>query len=189
MTLMPTNSTALERAIDTTESVRIGGIEVPLRHLWDPDKCPASHLPWLAWAVSVDEWNPAWSDTQKRQVIKRSPDVHLRKGTRGAVESALTALGFAVTVIEWWEKEPKGAPGTFDLGIQVPPGYAVDAATYDEVERLTERAKNKRSHLGAIVLTPAGLTQLPVFSSAVASGIVTTLYPLGRIGSGDDVWR
>jgi len=187
MTLVPPNSTALERAADLTASVRISGIKVPIRHLWDPDKCPVLLLPWLAWAVSVDEWNPEWSETQKRQVIKRSPAVHRQKGTRGAVESALEALGFTVEIIEWWEKDPKGTPGTFDLAIQVPAGYAVDAATYDEVERLADRAKNKSSHLGAIVLTPAGLAQAPVFSSAITSGIVTTVYPLGRIGAGDDV--
>ncbi len=187
MTILPPNSSALERAIDGTQAVRIEGIEVPIRDLWNPDRCPEAVLPWLAWALSVDEWDPSWSVTQKRQVIKNSPIVHRHKGTRGALDVALKSLGFDVTVIEWWEKDPEGTRGTFDLNILVPAGYAVNQDTYDEVERVARGAKNTRSHLGTIQLTPVGLSQVPTFSAAVTCGIITTVYPLGRICIGDDV--
>ncbi|MCG8637052.1 MAG: phage tail protein I [Desulfobacterales bacterium] len=187
MTILPPNSTELEQAVDGTQAVRIEGIEVPIRHLWNPDLCPEAVLPWLAWALSVDEWDPSWSVTQKRQVIKNSPIVHRHKGTRGALEAALESLGYEVTVIEWWEKEPEGTRGTFDLNILIPAGYAVSPDTYDEVERVALKAKNRRSHIGTIQLTPAGLSQVPTFSAAVIGGCTTTVYPLGRIGIGDDV--
>jgi phage tail P2-like protein len=187
MTILPPNSSALEQAIDGSQAVRIDGIDVPIRDLWNPDRCPAIVLPWLAWAVSVDEWDPSWSESQQRQVIKNSPIVHRHKGTRGAMEAALESLGFGVEVIEWWEKVPKGTPGTFDLNIFIPAGYAVDQATYDEVEQVALKAKNIRSHLGNIQLTPASLSQMPTYSAAVLSGIITTVYPLGRIGIGNDV--
>ncbi|MCP3942230.1 MAG: phage tail protein I [Desulfobacteraceae bacterium] len=135
----------------------------------------------------MDDWDPSWSETQQRQMIKNSIIIHRHKGTRGAMELALKSLGFGVEIIEWWEKYPKGTPGTFDLNILVPGGYAVDQATYDEVERVAMKAKNTRSHLKAIQLTPAGLNQRSTYSAAVTSGIITTVYPLGRIGAGDDV--
>ena len=187
MTLLPPNATAMERAIDQKQALRITGIDVPIRHLWNPDLCPEPLLPWLAWAVSVDEWNPDWDECQRRQMIKRSPMIHRNKGTRSAVESILGGLGFTVEIIEWWEKEPKGTPGTFDLSIEIPAGYQVNSATYSEVERLVEQAKNKRSHIGKMSLSPKDLDQAPIFSAAITSGIVTTVYPLGRIGAGDDV--
>lgn len=187
MSVLPMNSSLLERLIEGTGSHRLDGLSIPSGNLWNPEACLPEALPWLAWALSVDTWDPGWSETQKRQVLKRSPAIHRTKGTRGAVESALSALGFGVEVVEWWEKIPQATPGTFDLVVQVPAGYAVNAATYDEITAITIQAKNGRSHLGNILLTPEGLSQLTLFSSAIASGVVTTLYPLGRIGSGDDV--
>lgn len=186
MTLLPPNRSALEEAADQILAARIEGIDVPIRNIWNPDLCPAALLPWLAWALSVDEWDSSWSETQQRQVVKNSIIIHRHKGTRGALEAALESLGFSVTIIEWWEKDPKGTPGTFDLNILVPAGYKVNEATYAEVERMAMKAKNTRSHLGIIQLTPAGLSQVPTYSAAVISGIITTIYPLGRIGLGDE---
>ncbi|MDC7787366.1 phage tail protein I [Rhodoplanes sp. TEM] len=52
-----------------------------LRTLWDPWTCPAAQLPLLAWAWSVDIWNPAWPEHRKRQVIAESPAFHEAKTT------------------------------------------------------------------------------------------------------------
>jgi hypothetical protein len=49
------------------------------------------------------------------------------------------------------------------------------------------KAKNTRSHLGTIQLTPAGMSQVPTYSAVVIGGCTTTVYPLGRIGIGDDI--
>ncbi|VVS90706.1 phage tail protein I [Desulfoluna spongiiphila] len=188
MSILPPNSTRLERALDAVLAARLESLPVPTDHLWDPATCLKETLPWLAWALSVDTWDSAWNEDQKRRVIKTSPALHRTKGTRRAVEDALSTLGFRVEVEEWWEKDSEeNDPGTFDLVVKVPAGYAVDNATYDEVSALANRAKNARSHLGTISLIPEGLTQKPLFSAAMASGIVTTIYPLGRIGLGDDV--
>ncbi|SCX75677.1 phage tail protein I [Desulfoluna spongiiphila] len=187
MSILPPNSTRLERALDAVQAVRLESLPVPTPHLWNPTACLAKTLPWLAWALSVDTWDPAWNEGQKRRMIKTSPALHRTKGTRRAVEDALSNLGFRVEVEEWWEKYPLDPAGTFGLVVKVPAGYAVDSTTYDEVSALADRAKNVRSRLKKISLIPEGLTQKPLFSAAMASGIVTTIYPLGRIGLGDDV--
>jgi len=72
-----------------------------LRRLWDPDACPAALLPWLAWALSVDEWDPDWADDRKRAVIRGAYAVHRVKGTLAAIRQALIDAGYGdATVVE-----------------------------------------------------------------------------------------
>lgn len=99
--LLPPNSLPLERAI-AASGAGIDALPVPIRDLWNPWKCPATVLPWLAWAVSVDDWDVNWGEDAKRQIIADSVTVHRHKGTRGAVRRALTNLlgSEAFTLVE-----------------------------------------------------------------------------------------
>jgi phage tail P2-like protein len=121
---------------------------VLLRAVWDPDSCPADLLPWLAFAFSVDVWNPEWPEETKREVILRSFEVHQKKGTRKAVETALAAIGFGTDLSEWFEHG--GDPYTFRIdafGEDIfDAGYQVDAALLAKVGRIVETAKPARSH-------------------------------------------
>ncbi|MFA9396499.1 MAG: phage tail protein I [Halodesulfovibrio sp.] len=180
MTLLSSNATKYERALEKT-CARSFSLPVLINTLRNPFECPLEALPWLAFEWSVDEWDEEWSEEQKRQVTARSISVHKKKGTCGAVEEALGALGITVRAIQWWEAEPKGVPGTYDLEVQLPAGYKADEATYQEVERVVTAAKNCRSHLGKIALTPAALKQQPIVSGVVFCGEVVTIYELGRI--------
>jgi phage tail P2-like protein len=77
------------------------GFDIPNPHLWNPATCPAALLPWLAWALSVDEWDDAWTEATKRAVIAASVEVHRRKGTVGSIKKALAAAGYGdATVLE-----------------------------------------------------------------------------------------
>lgn len=145
--LLPKNSTTLEMA--AAKSINLSAIEVPIRDAWSPDNCRAEMLPWLAWALSVDEWDVTWTEQQKRGVIKESCKVHQRKGTIGAVKSALNALGFSVQVQEWFNQIPDGEPFTFKLLI------AVDQVGFDfdglkKMQKVVNSAKNIRSHMAKI---------------------------------------
>jgi phage tail P2-like protein len=113
--LLPPNSPPLVHALDETAAERIDAITVPLRDLWNPGSCPIELLPWLAWALSVDEWDDAWSEQVKRQVVASSIQVHFHKGTRGALEDTLAALGIKVDLTEWFEQSPAGRRGTLQL--------------------------------------------------------------------------
>jgi len=100
--LLPPNATPVERAFDAT-AARLTAMPVPLRDLWNPAQCPAHLLPWLAWTVSVDEWESVWTEAQQRDVIAASVGVHRRKGTLASVRRALTAAGFPdAVVLEQW---------------------------------------------------------------------------------------
>lgn len=105
--LLPPNASSLERALEAVAAERIEAIEVErLRALWTPADCPAPLLPWLAWALSVDEWDGAWPEATQRAVIAASIDVHRHKGTVAAVRRALAAAGYGDAVVL------EGASGT-----------------------------------------------------------------------------
>lgn len=95
---MPPNSTPFELAYaDAIENAT--AIDVPIRDLWSPDRCPVELLPWLAWSLSVDQWDRDWPESVKRRVIRESLAIHRIKGSRASVERALATLGLADAVI------------------------------------------------------------------------------------------
>lgn len=89
--LLPANSTTLERAISRT-SARFN-LARTLPTIWNPATCPVVLLPWLAWALAVDEWDYGWSVEKKRAVIAAAIAVHQKKGTPSAIRTSLAALG------------------------------------------------------------------------------------------------
>ena len=133
--LLPANATVLERVIEAAQA-RLADVPVPVDQLWDPWRCPAELLPWLAWAWSVDEWDPAWPEEVKRRVIAAAPEVHRLKGTRAAVERALQAIGVVADIVEWWQRQPAGVPGTFSVTAWVNEQLAAGGAVLtDKVQR------------------------------------------------------
>ena len=89
--LLPPSSTVLERAIEQTQARFSPAMIVPT--LWNAESCPTKILPYLAWALSVDEWDHGWSDAKKRAVILESRTIHQHKGTPFAIRRALTSIG------------------------------------------------------------------------------------------------
>ncbi|WP_280569397.1 phage tail protein I [Chromohalobacter sp. 296-RDG] len=172
--LLPPNATPLERAA-AEALAEIQRVPVPLRQLWNPDDCPARLLPYLAWAFSVDRWDPTWSDAAKREVIKSAFYVHRRKGTISALRRVVEPLGYLLEVEEWWQMEPLGEPGTFALRIGVLDTGITDAM-YTELTRLVEDAKPLTRHIVGLDLL--GETRGPLYlGAAVYDGHTTTVYP------------
>lgn len=98
--VLPPNSTAFEEALKEAAFLAIE-VPVPVDTLWSAERIPAALLPFLAWALSVDDWDPEWTDERKRAVVSASFAVHRRKGTPWAVKAALAAAGYGTaTLIE-----------------------------------------------------------------------------------------
>jgi phage tail P2-like protein len=116
--LLPGNLSDLERGLDLAIA-RMHEIDIPLNKLWDPLTCPVDVLPFLAWALSVDDWVSEWPENIKRQVVANSLDLHKIKGTRPAIEHGLNSLSLDTEITEWFETEPNGVPGTFNVDILV----------------------------------------------------------------------
>lgn len=145
--LAPPNSTPLERAVEILTR-RLEAIPVPLRTLWNPWTCPVGLLPWLAYALSIDAWNPAWPETVKRSVIAQAIAIQRRKGTAASVRQVVTAFGGQIALREWWQLDPPGEPHTFDLVLTLngQNGVPATARFVEEVIDEVARTKPARSH-------------------------------------------
>lgn len=142
--LLPFQSSDLEKELDIALS-HIEKVEIPIRTLWDPWKCPLVALPYLAWAVKVGSWSERWSERVKRQVVAASLDLHRIRGTRPAVEKALESLDVRCEILEWFERpELKMVPGTFRVTAHVSTrGEAggIDPAFTEEIREAVNSAK------------------------------------------------
>jgi phage tail P2-like protein len=147
--LLPLNSTPLERGIEATFAE---DTLIPLRTLYNPDTCPVHLLPHLAWAWSVDRWDPAWSESVKRAAIKASFFIHKHKGTIGALRRVVEPLGYLIEIVEWFNTVPQGVPGTFALKVGVL-DTGITEEMYLELERLIDDAKPVSRQLTGLAIS------------------------------------
>ncbi len=151
MNLLPGNATDLER--QAAEALaQIERVPVPIRDLINPDRCPVALLPFLAWAFSVDRWDSRWPETAKRGAIRSSFFIHSRKGTIGALRRVVVPLGYLIEVIEWWQTEPKGVPGTFAIKVGVS-DEGISEETYQELTWLIDDARPVSRHLTGLAIS------------------------------------
>ncbi|MBJ7372552.1 MAG: phage tail protein I [Pseudomonas sp.] len=147
--LLPLNSTPLERGIEATFAENT---LIPLRTLYNPDTCPVHLLPHLAWAWSVDRWDPSWSEPVKRAAIKASFFIHKHKGTIGAIRRVVEPLGYLIEIVEWFNTVPEGIPGTFALKVGVL-DTGITEEMYLELERLIDDAKPVSRQLTGLAIS------------------------------------
>lgn len=151
--ILPSNSTHLERAVEQLGAERFDAVTFTVSSLWNANTCPVDLLPWLAWAYSVENWDSDWSEAQKREVLRQSPAIHRKKGTRGAVAKALAALGMGASIAEWFQIDGQGrqhrVPHTFVIdviaGDVFGAGLAVDEALHRLVVSVIQNVKPVRS--------------------------------------------
>jgi len=98
--LLPPNATPLERNL-ARANADATALDVPIAALYDPDDCPSSALPWMAWQFGVDGWELAESEDARRALYKGAIPLHMRKGTPWAVREVIRRLGFGeVEIVE-----------------------------------------------------------------------------------------
>ena len=204
--ILPANLSDLERDLDAALS-RIAEVDIPIAQLWDPWLCPVEVLPYLAWAVSVDQWRSDWSEQTKRRVVANSRPVHRIKGTRPAVAKALEAVGVSTDLKEWFETDPPLPPGTFMVGLEIV-DQGLTEGTLESLEREIISVKPARAHFttrmigltrGAIgygcasfagentevlpysLTELAGLPAVSRFAVGYWDYMATTIYPQGTV--------
>lgn len=184
--LLPFNATAQELALEQA-TARVADVPLPVRDTADPDTCPAALLPWLAWAYSVDEWDPLWSETQKRESIKAAAFTQRYKGTIGAVREALGALGYDLQVQEWFNQDPPGPEYTFRLYIDARQvGYSQPGL--ERVLGVVDEYKNLRSHLETVI--PSVTTETgPIVAAVTSIGSELTVEFIGDLLLLDGTWN
>jgi hypothetical protein len=90
--ILSPNATEYERTL-ASQVDRLLDLDIPIRVLWDPWNCPENLLPYLAWALSVDLWDPTWPITKRRSVIANAINHHQIKGTLKSIETYLGLVG------------------------------------------------------------------------------------------------
>ena len=170
-TLLPPNTTELERAAERAIASRLESIPVDLAKLYDPDRCPLAFLPFLAWARSVDTWKDDWPEATKRAVIRSSFTTHTTKGTRAAVETAVAAFGGDVAIVEWFQKTPPGDPYTFELVLNAvgQDGQPVGPEFQQDILAAVDQVKPLRAHFVMNLGTQASATS---YTTGVARSAV-----------------
>ncbi|WP_343725500.1 phage tail protein I [Herbaspirillum huttiense] len=171
---LPPNTTPLERAL-ARACAALSDTPVPLRLLWNPDRCPVELLPFLAWSFSVDRWDDTWPETIKRGTIKAARYIHQHKGTIAAVRGVVESLGYIIKISEWWQNEPPGPRGTFALEVGVLDSGITDEM-FLEMERLIDDAKPLSRHLTGLRIHLETRGQINVGSYA-QFGEAITVYP------------
>ena len=152
MTILPPNATALERGLDQVEEARLDAIDLPIDDLWNPDRCPASLLPWLAWGISIDIWDTNWTEAQKRNAIASAIEDQRRKGTRASLRTVLDRFDPLIEIVEWFEDRGTLDPHTFRLELPLKTVSAVeyDTALVTALLRDIATVKPLRSHMFAV---------------------------------------
>ncbi|HHZ7418283.1 TPA: phage tail protein I [Klebsiella pneumoniae] len=174
--LLPPGSSALERRLAQACS-GISDLNVPLRDLWNPWKCPAKFLPYLAWAFSVDRWEETWTETAKRQAVSDAFWIHQRKGTVAAVKRVIEGLGYSMTLEEWWDVADPA--GTFRLEIDLN-DIGITEPMIAELERIIGDAKPVSRHISQLTLS-ASTGSITSIGTAAFDGEVITVYPKGYL--------
>lgn len=171
-TLLPASASPLEKRLAVTGSA-IVNVPTPIRTIWQPATCPAPFLPYLAWAVSVDRWDPNWPESVKRKVIHESFFLHKHKGTIASLRKAVEPFGYLIKITEWWESGK--TPGTFELEVGVLDS-GITEETYLELTRMISDTRPVSRHLTGLKISAEtrGTCYLP---AATVDGETVSVYP------------
>ena len=147
--LLPANSTEWEKNLAQVDAAFMD-TPAPIRTLWNSATCPVDLLPYLAWALSVDQWDANWPEAQKREAIASSFYIHQHKGTVAAIRRAVQNFGGEIHVVEWFKEG--GTPGTFRLEISLL-DTGISESDYDLMMRQINQVKPLSRHLTDVKFT------------------------------------
>ncbi|WP_447881925.1 phage tail protein I [Serratia fonticola] len=170
--LLPASASTLER-LAATACADATNLAVPLRDLWNPDKCPGKFLPYLAWAFSVDRWDEKWSLAEKRKAVKDAFYIHRRKGTIAAIRIVIESMGYSMSIEEWWQVADPA--GTFRLTIDVN-DIGITEEMVDELERVIGDTKPVSRHIAQISLSMKTIGNAYI-GTVVCDGDIINVYP------------
>lgn len=137
------------------------------------DELPEGVLDILAYDLKVDWYDFDYPLDVKRATIKNAMQVHRRKGTKFAVETAISEIYPGTRVAEWFEYG--GEPYYFKLLLDVT-YESVDPAKHRKVLELMNYYKNLRSVLEQVeyVARPDGRATARVGTAAGSAHIKMT---------------
>ena len=113
--ITPPAAGSSEERLDAAAAERIEALPAALPgRAWDPQGVDVAFLAPLAWAHSLDEWNPGWDETDRRAAIATSVAAHRLKGTAAGVRGVLERIGAIYDYVE----RPSGDPFTATVSVR-----------------------------------------------------------------------
>lgn len=172
--LLPANSSPLEKALDLGFGTLLDRIAPPFPELMNPTATPLAFLPYLAADRGVSEWSSEAAEAEKRLTVELAWPTARQAGTRKALENAAKGLQLIPEVRAWYEQTPRGQPYSFSVRAFTEQPYSeeIDA----RLDRRLADAKSERDILSVSVGLSAFGTH--VIGAATVCGELTTVYPI-----------
>ena len=140
--LLPANSSPLEKALDLGFGTLLERVTPPFPALMNPLQTPSEFLPYLAADRGVSEWDADASETEKRLTVGLSWQIQRQAGTPKALSYAVESLGFSPNISAWYQQRPQGLPYTFD--VQAIIGRSWSSGDHNRLIRRINAAKSER---------------------------------------------
>ncbi|WP_338508457.1 phage tail protein I [Pseudomonas poae] len=140
--LLPANSSPLEKALDVGFGVLLDRVVPPFPALMNPLHTPSEFLPYLAADRGVSEWDADASESEKRLTVALSWQIQRQAGTPKALSHAVESLGFTPDIRAWYQQRPSGTPYTFD--VQAIIGRSWSSGDHNRLIRRINAAKSER---------------------------------------------
>jgi phage tail P2-like protein len=174
MSLLPANSSSLERALDLGFGMLLERIAPPFPELMNPAATPLAFLPYLAADRGVSEWNAEAVELEKRLTVGLAWPTARQAGTRLALENAARGLRLMPEVRAWYEQTPAGMPYSFSVRAFTEQPYSeeIDA----RLDRRLADAKSERDTVSVSV----GLSAFGrhFIGATTVCGELATVYPI-----------
>lgn len=130
--VLPSNATPYERLLASQVDRLLALDADSIRRLWNPWTCDIGLLPYLAWALSVDIWEPSWDDDKKRAIVAAAFPDHKIKGTEALIRRYVGYVGASVVQI-----------------LTAPQGLYLDGVTQADIQAYLEMMPEIRIYLGS----------------------------------------
>jgi len=140
--LLPANSSPLEKALDVGFGQLLDRVMPPFPALMNPLQTPGEFLPYLAADRGVSEWDADASETEKRLTVALSWQIQRQAGTPKALSHAVESLGFTPNISAWYQQRPREMPYTFD--VQAIIGRSWSSGDHNRLIRRINAAKSER---------------------------------------------
>ena len=117
------------------------------------DKLTSRQLDHVAYGWEASVWRDSWPISLKRSVLKNVICEKRKRGTLRAVKDAVSSIGSAATIEEWWQQEPKGTPHTFTIYATLAKiDGTLDTEMQEDLFGLIDDAKPVRSHYDFVLI-------------------------------------
>ena len=172
--LLPANSSPLEKALDLGFGALLDRIAPPFPELMNPTSTPWHFCRISRRIVVSAEWSAEAAEAEKRLTVELAWPTARQAGTRKALENAAKGLRLMPEMRAWYEQTPPGAPYSFSVRAFTEQPYSeeIDA----RLDRRLADAKSERDMLSVSV----GLSAFGshVIGAATVCGELTTVYPV-----------